>query len=182
MKLTNPEKLTLIMLAELHEKLGIGEVDTKLLKRAIYTNNTWALAWDMGGIVDSAAETTPPEVHLVMEILDMWMFLEEAYERLDEDKKTALVAKTDQFGTHVAFSGFDGNNEPEYMGIASFLVNDMKRFTRFTGRNFNSHFPVIKAYRRMLEKFLKIRPQLDGRGLSVDELAEVLNARRHSIL
>jgi hypothetical protein len=43
MNLTNPEKLVLVMLAEIHEALKIKNgVDTKLLKNAIYRDNTWA--------------------------------------------------------------------------------------------------------------------------------------------
>jgi hypothetical protein len=179
MKLTNAEKLTLTMLADLHEKMGIDEVDTKLLKRAIYSNNTWALSWEMPGIVGDSPEPTPPEVSLVVDVLDMWSFIEEAYERFDPAQKTELEAKADPFGKHVEFSGFDGNNESELMSIANFLVNDMKRFSRFAGRDLNSHCQVVDGYRRMLEKFLVIRPNLSGRGLSVAELAEVLNTRRH---
>lgn len=177
MKLTNVEKLIVTMLADLHDKLGIDKVDTKLIKQAIYSNNTWALSWELPGIVGDSPEPTPPEVGLVMDILDMWSFIEEAYERFDVDQKLSLEAKADPFGKHVAFPGFDGNNESEYMSIASFLVKDMDRFTRFADRNLNSHCPVIDGYQRMLEIFLVTRPKLDGRGLSVDELTEVLNAR-----
>ncbi len=179
MKLTNAEKLILTMLADMHEKLEIDEVDTKLIKQAIYSNNTWALSWELPGIVGDSAEPTPPEVSLVVDILDMWSFIEEAYERFDATEKSALEAKADPFGKHVAFSGFDGNNESEYMSIANFLVKDMDRFSRFASRDLNSHCPSIDGYQRMLPKFLAIRPTLVGRGLSVEEMAEVLNARRH---
>jgi len=32
------------------------------------------------------------------------------------------------FGEHVVFTGFDGNNEGEYMSIARFLINELDRF------------------------------------------------------
>ena len=179
MKFTNAEKLIVTMLADLHEKLGIDEFDTKLIKQAIYSNNTWALSWELPGIVGDSPESTPPEVSLVVDILDMWSFIEEAYERFDATEKSALEAKADPFGKHVEFSGFDGNNESEYMSIANFLVKEMDRFTRFADRDLNSHCPVIDGYQRMLAKFLTIRPTLVGHGLSVEEMAEVLNARRH---
>jgi hypothetical protein len=47
------------------------------------------------------------------------------------------------------FFGFDGNNEGEYMSIASFLVEKLRRFESFKGRSFNSHVPVVERYRRM---------------------------------
>ncbi len=180
MKFTNAEKLIVTMLADLHEKLEIDEVNTKLIKQAIYSNNTWALSWELPGIVGDSPEPTPPEVSLVVDILDMWSFIEEAHARFDAAEKSALEAKADPFGKHVGFSGFDGNNESEYMSIANFLVKEMRRFTRFADRDLNSHCPVIDGYQRMLAKFLEIRPKLDSRGLSIDEMADVLNARRHS--
>ena len=179
MKLTNAEKLTLTMLADLHEKLEIDKVNTKLLKNAIYSNNTWALSWEMPGIVGDSQEPTPPAVTLVVDVLDMWTFIEEAYEGFDSAQKTQLETEADSLGRYVEFSGFDGNNESELMGIANFLVDEMKRFTRFAGRDLNSHSPVIDGYRRMLEKFNAIRPNLLSRRLSVAELAEVLNSFRH---
>ena len=179
MKLTNAEKLTLTMLADLHEKLEIEEVDTKLLKNAITSNNTWALSWEMPGIVGDSQEQDPPAVKLVVDVFDMWTFIEEAYEGFDSAQKTELEAEADPFGKHVEFSGFDGNNESEHMSIANFLVNDMGRFTHFAGRDLDSHSPVIDGYRRMLEKFNHIRPNLLSRRLSVAEMAEVLNALRY---
>jgi hypothetical protein len=71
MKFTNADKLIVTMLADLHEKLGIDEVRTKLIKQAIYSNNTWALSWELTGIVGDSPEQTPPEVSLVVDILDM---------------------------------------------------------------------------------------------------------------
>lgn len=179
MKFTNAEKLIVTMLADLHDKLDIDEVRTKLIKQAIYSNNTWALSWELSGIVGDSPEQTPSEVSLVLDILDMWSLIEGAHERFDATEKSALEAKTDPLGDHVVFSGFDGNNESEYMSIANFLVQEMNRFPRFADRRLNSHCPVIAGYQRMLEKFLPIRPKLGDRGLSVEELADVLNARRN---
>lgn len=179
MKFTNAEKLIITMLADLHDNLKIQEVDTKLIKQAIYSNNTWALSWELLGIVGDSPEPNPPEVNLVVDVLDMWSFIEEAYERYDATEKSALEEKADPFGKNVAFPGFDGNNESEYMSITKFLIKEMNQFPRFAKRYLNSHCKVMDGYQRMLEKFLAIRPMLDGRGLSVEEMAEVLNARRN---
>lgn len=166
------------MLADLHDHFKINEVDTKLIKQAIYSNNTWALSWELHGIVGDSPEPTPPEVSLVVDVLDMWSFIEEAYERYDATEKSALEEKAAPFGKDVAFPGFDGNNESEYLSITKFLTKEMDRFPRFAERYLNSHCQVMDGYRRMLEKFLATRPMLDGRGLSVEEMADILNARR----
>lgn len=179
MKFTNAEKLIVTMLADLHEKLEIDNVDTKLIKQAIYSNNTWALSWELPIMVGDSSEPTPPEVSLVVDILDMWTFIEEAYERFDEAEKSALEAKASLLGNQIEFVGFDGNNESQYMSIAKFLTKEMQRFTRFADRELNSHCQVIDGYRRMLREFLLIRPKLVDRSLSVEEMVDVLSARRN---
>jgi len=180
MKLTNPEKLILVMLAEIHEKLGIKDgMDTKLLTSAIYSNNAWALSWEMPGIVGDSPDPTPPEVNEVTSILDMWSFLEEAYESFSAIEKAKIKIDADPVGSDVQFSGFDGNNEPELLSIARFLVEDMGRFSRFKGRDLNSHHPSIEAYRRMLSVFEPIRATLVGHGLSVTQVVEILKDKRY---
>ena len=179
MKLTSAEKLIIAMLADLHEKVGISNFDTKLIKNAIYTENTWALTWSLNGIINDTSEeidTTPPEVSLVVDILDMWSFIEETYENFNQTQKDELKERTHPFGILVKFLGFDGNNESEYMSIANMLIKSMNRFTEFNDRSLNSHRPIISNYQRMLEKFLLIRPSLIGRHMSVDEMATVLSA------
>ena len=181
MKLTNPEKLILLMLSELHEKVGVKDgTDTKLLKRAIYSDNTWALDWEMQGVVGDKSEPTPPEVTDVVNVLDMWSFIEEAYEKFDAPSRDKVKVGAAPFGEHVTFTGFDGNNESRHMSIARFLVQDMDRFTRFKKRDLNSHHPSIEGLLRMSEVFEKIRPTLADRGLSADEVIQLLNARRHT--
>jgi hypothetical protein len=179
MKLTNPEKLILTMLSEIHEKLGIQDgVNTKLLTRAISSNNTWALSWEMPGIVGDTREPAPPEVKEVLDILGMWSFMEEAYEKFDATEKATVKADADPFGNHVRFAGFDGNNETELLSIAEFLIEDMGRFSRFKGRDLNSHSPSIDSYGRMLAIFERIRPTLIGHGLSAEQVVEILSAKR----
>ncbi len=179
MKLTNSEKLILIMLSDIYEKLGIdgdSGIDPKFVKSAIYSDNTWGLEWQYTGIFLDRTEPTPPEVTEVVNYLDMWSFIEEAYDKLDASARKMLEKKADPFGQHVQFRGFDGNNEPEYMGIAQFLIEDLDRFQRFKDRDLNSHMPSVGLYRRMYQIFEPIRRTLIDRGLSIDELVAILNA------
>jgi uncharacterized protein len=144
MHLTNPEKLILIMLCEIHEKLDIrSDINTELLTSAIYSDNTWALSWQMKGIVGDSPQPTPPIVNVVTSILGMWSLIEQAYEKFDQPNKDKIESDTATFGSSVKFSGFDGNNESEHLSIATFLVNDMGRFSQFRGRDLNSHYPSI---------------------------------------
>lgn len=177
MQFTNSEKLIITMLADIHEKLGINAEQAKLIQQAIYTDNTWALSWELKSIVGDSEDVTPPNVQFVVDVCEMWSIIEDAYEKFDESQKALLETMADPFGKHVNFTGFDGNNEFELLGIASFLVNDMGRFNRFKGRDLNSHHQSVSSYKRMLGEFFKIRPTISNRRLSVEEMAAVLNAK-----
>lgn len=180
MNLTNSEKLILIMLSEIYEKLdmdGQNGIDPGFIKEAIYSDNTWGFEWKYTGIFH-ASDPIPPEVNDVTNILDMWTFMEEAFEVLDDEGRIALELLAPPFGKDLKFPGFDGNNECEYISITRFLTDQLDRFTRFKGRNLNSHMPSVSGYRRMYEAFEPIRRTMIGRMLSVNELGKILNARR----
>jgi uncharacterized protein len=181
MKLTNQEKLLLMMLADIHEALKIKDgVDTKLLKSAIYTDNTWALQWEMPGILTGPSDPTPPAVKTVSDILEMWTLLEEAYERFGPADKARIKIEADPFGDPVRFPGFGGNNEPRALNIAQFLVDDMGRFSHFKGRDLDSHFPGMEGYLRMFSVFEPMRETLGVMGaLSADQVILILKAGRH---
>ena len=59
------------------------------------------------------------------------------------------------------------------------MIDDLKRFTHFAGRDLNSHMPVIEGYRRMYRVFEPIRATLVGRELRASEIIEVLKALIH---
>ena len=70
MKLTNAEKLILLMLSDIYEKLGLDGININLLRSAIYTENTWALDWEMPGVVGSDSEPLPTHVREVVAGVD----------------------------------------------------------------------------------------------------------------
>ena len=178
--LSDGEKLIATMLSELIEKLGVEvETDTALVRKVILGGHYWALGWEMPGIFHGHVDKQT-RVRFVVDVLDMWSFIEEAYETLTPDEKERLAREADPFGAHVLFRGFDGNNEGELLSIARFLADDLDRFSRFRSRSLNSHSPTVDGHRRMVAAFEPIRRTLIGRRLSVDELITVLNARRHA--
>jgi uncharacterized protein YfbU (UPF0304 family) len=138
----------------------------------------WALGWEMPGIFHGHADRQS-RVRFVVDVLDMWSFMEEAFEALSNDERARLAKEAEPFGTNVKFSGFDGNNEGEYYSIARFLVEDLRRFSRFREgkRELNSHFPMLESYGRMLLVFEPIREKLIGRRLTVDELISILKSK-----
>jgi len=179
MKLTDGEKLIILMLSELHEQLDInGEIDPEFVKSAIFNDKLWGLRWKYPGI--PFEEVDDPEiVKEVVDILDMWSFIEFSYQRLSDDDKATLEKIAHPFGKDPKFQGFDGNNETEYMSTAMFVVNELDRFEEFKGRNFNSHFSSIDSYKRMLSAFEPMRKQLSFEPFSAEALAAVLNEKTH---
>lgn len=182
MKLTDGEKLILIMLSEMYEKLGIkGEIDPDFIKSAIFSDQTWGIGWKYSGIPFEATET-PEIVKEVVDILDMWSFIEDAYDQLSDDEKKVLEEKAEPLGKEPKFGGFDYNKETKYVGAMNFLINDLDRFSEFGGRYLNTHHQVLDGYRKMLAVFDPIRKNLTGRYpvlLNVNELIQILNAKKY---
>jgi uncharacterized protein YfbU (UPF0304 family) len=180
MKLTDGEKLILLMLSEIYEKLGVyGETDPKFVRSTILNDMLWGLTWKYSGIPFEKTEN-PAAVSDVVSILDMWRLIEQSYAKLPPADKKRIETDAVPFGKNVSFLGFDGNNESEYMAIARFLVEDIGTFEYFKGRDFNSHVPSsLASYKRMYAVFEPMRRTLDNRDLSASQIIEVLNAKLH---
>lgn len=179
MKITDGEKLILLMLSELYDKLNVdGEMEPDFIRSAIISNNTWSIPWKYVGI-PFEDQNTPVIVKEVLDILDMWSMIERSYENLSEEQKTWVEKEATLFGRNPTFPGFDGNNESEYMGTASFLVNDLDRFEEFKGRNFNSHCPFIDSYNRMLSVFKPKMKSLNFQPLSAQNIVDILKEGVH---
>jgi uncharacterized protein YfbU (UPF0304 family) len=179
MKLSDGEKLIILMLSELHEKLGIkSEIEPDFVKSAIYSDQLWGLRWKYSGIPFEDSKD-PEIVKEVVDILDMWSFIEHAYSQLNEEQKAKLDDNVPHFGKDPKFNGFDGNNESEYMGTALFLVNELERFQEFSGRIINCHSPSIDGHRRMLSAFEPIRKTLSSKPLSLEQLTTILKEKFH---
>jgi uncharacterized protein YfbU (UPF0304 family) len=176
--LSDGEKLIATMLAEFIEKSGV-EVNNKvdLVQKVIAGGHYWALGWEMPHIFHGHSDKQR-RVSFVVDVLDMWRFIEEDYERFSDDEKVELTEKIAPYNS-VRFAGFDGNEEEEY-GIALFLVRDLNRFSRFGDeqRSLNSHCNMVEKYRNMLRTFEPIRKTLGfGKRMTVDQMAEILDAR-----
>ncbi len=176
MKLSDGEKLTLLMLADMYKHLKIKnpEFDPKFITTTITDDYLWGFNWQYTGI-PFEKEETPREVIETADILDMWSFLERSYDDLRPAEKAKVKKATGL--TDVKFPGFDGNNESHY-GIALYFVKDLKRFEHFRDHDLNSHFPSsVDGYRNMYRVFEPMRKTLANRSLNADEIASILNAR-----
>jgi uncharacterized protein YfbU (UPF0304 family) len=173
------EKLIVIMLCQLFKHLKVkGDVDPGFLEEVIYGGHYWGLDWRYTGLfhghVDSEAVVSE-----VVDVLDMWHFLERGFDALSKKDKDRVAAEAGPFGKHVVFAGFDGNGESEHIGVARFLIDRLDRFTVFKGRDLNSHCPSLDSYQRMLTVFEPMRMNLIGRELDAAQIIEILRARTH---
>ena len=175
---TNPEKLMLWLLTEIlsGQKNYEDRETINLIRDAICGGHFWALDWELKGIVHDHVDD-PKLVSLVVDVLDMWTFIERAYKGFSPAEKKQVEEQVGAIGKDPKFFGFDGNNEVECMSIARFLVEKMGRFESFKGRDFNSHLPMVERYRRMTAKFEPMRASLIGRELNVNEVIELLKLR-----
>lgn len=154
------------------KKSALKEID--LIQQAIYGGHFWALNWELTGVMhDHTAD--PKVVRVVVNILDMWTFIERAFAAFTEVDRARLKAEVQHPGKNPRFVGFDGNNEGDYMNVASFLVDQLNRFQDFKGRDFNSHFPTVNRYKKMVTAFEPMRVSLIGRELNVDEVIRLLS-------
>jgi len=174
-KFSDGEKLLVCMMGDIykHLKLVNGDINPEFINEAIFGGHNWALRWEMSGLFQDH-EDNPQDVNFVVNVLDMWDFIESGYVDLSKKDKERLEKEAEPFGKNVQFRGFDGNNESTHMGIARFLIEKMDRFARFKKRELNSHMPTIGTYQRMLNVFEPMRASLVGTGLDVNQLILLL--------
>lgn len=178
--LSDGEKLIAVMLADVIKGMKIkSDTNVDLVEKVIYGGHYWALGWEMPGIFHGHVDKQS-RVRFVVDVLDMWSFIEEAHAALNVADQERLSQQSESTGATFVFPGFDGNNESEHIGIARFLIEELERFQEFRKghRDLNSHFPTLESYGRMLRVFEPIRRTLIGRRLSVDELTMLMKARR----
>jgi hypothetical protein len=179
MKLSDGEKLIILMLADLQKALNIkGEIDGNFVSQAINRDRLWAINWQYQSI-PFEPEDDPPAVKQTADILDMWMSIEEAYADLSEADKKRVAIEAGPFGTNVHFEGFDANHEDHYR-IARFLVEDMQRYKYYAKRELNSHHSSVPAYLRMHRIFELMRRGLGNRRrLNANEIIHLLKEQVH---
>ena len=177
------EKLIFWVLRDLckHQKVKVPDgIDMELISEAISGRHEWALDWTYPGMCGDNSVTSQQTVLEVCDVLNMWSFIERSHAQLSKEEKKQVEVEAEPFGEDVRFEGFSVNDEIEHYSTANFLINRMGRFAPFKGRELNSHFPCLGAYRRMLTVFKPILHTLPGRDdLSVSEIIDLLKEKTH---
>ena len=169
---TDGEKALIVMMDELFTALKISAPNSnaKFLADVIYGGHYWAPRWDMQGVFHQHADD-PRTVRHVVDVLDMWMFMEEAVDALTSEQRDQVSKKLALKGDLLKFPGFDGNNEADQLNAARFLIDKMNRFSRFKARDLNSHVETSDRYTVMLRQF---GPMRRSGGLSFQGLMKLL--------
>jgi uncharacterized protein YfbU (UPF0304 family) len=176
--LTEPEKLMLVMLADIHEHLGIKDasVDGAFVRAAIAGGQSWALSSEYRGHAYASEDKSRAEVDEVYDVLDMWSFLEQGYAALG----AADRARVDEVnhGHPVSMPGFDGHEDQIY--IAKFIVERMDGYQSLKDRaTRDCHSPVRARYAAMVSAFEPLRAQFSSSGrhqLTADEIIKIVKA------
>lgn len=179
LKLADSERLILMMLRDISKRLddpaAPKEIDPDYLAECIHGGHFWGLEWQYSGLLHNH-EDKREVVSEVVDILDMWDFLELSFNAFKPEERLKLLSEANYQSATLEFLGFDGNNEAEHRSIALFLVETMGRFSAFKGRSLNSHSPSLEYHREKLRVFERIRPRLDGRKMKASEIAAVIGA------
>jgi uncharacterized protein len=178
-RFSDGEKLNTLLLCHLIQSTGAStEFDPRFLASVIYGGHYWALDWEYPGLFHDETDRRET-VTEVVDILDMWTFIEDGFDALSPDQKRRVTTESQWGADQIRFSGFDGNNEGKHFSIANFLVREMERFSRFSdGRSLNSHTETVGGNLKMFRVFEPIRVKLVGRKMSGDEIVTVMEARR----
>lgn len=170
MKLSDGERLIVVMLAEVMQELKLNrEIDPELILKLAYGGDDWAIGRKYSGLVDSE-EPADVVVKETGDILWMWGIIEHSLTRLEGNDATQAGGwRNTQFG------GFDGNNDRHY-GVAHTMINELGEFEDFHGRGLNSHSQAsLPRYRTMYQTFDKYVQSGDAAPLSFEALREICN-------
>lgn len=176
MKLTDSERCIMLNQLEILMKLKPSAGEKKRYERAQdILLNGYEFFYDkacvVGELFSPVSETISKKVY---EIFEMFRVLHYSYENLPQADQAQLKA------SDIQFSGFDGNNEGDYMGFARFLVEKMSLYDEQKGAKFNSHCPMLNTYNRMLETYKAVAAAdlQSSNHLSLSGLQKVAASRR----
>jgi len=175
--ISDGDKLLLAMVSDIYAAtVKEGEFDPRFVQSALYGGHHWGLEWQHSGLFHGHADS-PAVVSEVVNILDMWSYVESSFERLPADAQARVERSAGRDRTMFRFAGFDGNNESEHMSVARFMIEDLGRFRSFQGRELNSHCPILDRYRAQYRAFEPIRARMMGEPLSAPDLIEIVRER-----
>lgn len=170
------ERVILVNLMQVKKTLG-EEVNDEMLDALI---GGYHIFYPKSGQIASEQEMPYKDMKFVMDVLDMYRWLQFSY--------SELGTKDDILADSVKFDGFDANASDGYFGFTRFLV-EHDRWADLEisslSDNYNSHMPNGDIYQRMLDVYEKYRwkgvqDDISGpKALTLDQLKEVIDGQIH---
>ncbi|CAI2407488.1 Uncharacterised protein [Serratia liquefaciens] len=144
--MTSTEKLTLLMMCDLFDHLGVdGEIDSSIVREAVDSGNTWAIERKYQFL---STEEVPKEVQKKVDsALTAYRNLSNSLRTLTPDESNELKDKHKLkiHDKHIQFPGYDGNNESDYMSVA-FMLGKLGLYTEQLEIDKNSHEENVNSY------------------------------------
>ncbi|MBM7644067.1 uncharacterized protein YfbU (UPF0304 family) [Scopulibacillus daqui] len=159
MELSKVERLILFNQFSILEQLNAKDAPYSYYKEILEHGYTY----NYDELVEFLLDDVPREVcDEVWDILQMHRSIIHSYNNLE--------SKDD-----IKFKGFDGNEETEHMTYARFIIENMNRFEEQKLADYNTHFPTLNRYRRMLSEWRKISERYNSH-LTVEQIKQIINA------
>ena len=147
MKLSNAEKLAVLVTASCRSDLMNYFIDVKKVAMWVSHGNEWAIAWEYDWF-ESEAHPKDQIVSETKNILEMFQHIHRS--------APAEVTSAGLSARDIVFEGFDGNNDEHYH-IAGVMVDDLGRYSDVKGARNNSHsIGTLPRYLRTLTKYAAV--------------------------
>lgn len=162
-KLTKKDRAMFIYLFKILKNQGDDDYDYANMIEALqngfvlHYNDVFSCLYD--------EELSEEECKEVLDILEMYRGIIYSYNHLKNQGQIGSL--TDD---NVRFRGFDGNNETKQMAYTRYFIVDLDRYSEIkdlSNNYFNSHFPMLDKYRKMLKQW-KVYKEKEI-GYSMDE-------------
>jgi uncharacterized protein YfbU (UPF0304 family) len=172
MKLSDGERLILLMLGDLYKHLKVqGEIDGDFVQNTILSDQLWGLHHEYQNLLPGHTDY-PEEVSEVFDIFDMYRLLDRHYGYLSPEDKKAIDPHD------IKFPGFDSHDTGPHTGIARYIVEELELWPEFKA-NATGGVHTLDRFQRMLRVFLPIRNELGSGNMTVEQIKSVVDERIH---
>jgi uncharacterized protein YfbU (UPF0304 family) len=121
----------------------------------------------------------PTVVQEVYDFLDLWRWIDRAYDHLSSDDQQRVRQATG-LSNKPGCLGFDGTKEIEYSKTARFMIEHMAYYGESKDRvDIDTHRPMAETYRRMHQAAKAILQVVSPGRMTADQLISVLQEGGH---
>jgi hypothetical protein len=169
------QQLTLLMLADIHEKLDIQHsIDPSFVREMVLSGELWAVAEAYPQYFRSSDVERPECLGFVRDTLFMWHDSESAYEELTERQKQKVSQKLGMRRVEYPgfFPGFSEKHDSVEHRVSHILMNLIGFVPNFGGRSLDPYSSWIPQYREMLDVYA------DMEKLGIDQLVALFRVWR----